>query len=145
MMGLMYLRKKNPPMKELTLSLVASGNFSRMSARTALHSHLMPYGTLAIVSLSLSRILMTRSCSTGSLSSILLRTSRLASACKGQRCPPHQRPDHCPHSRPPSLSKTMPLSPFQTIVPMSSVKDQTTIPFCIQIKAIIKPRLTQCG
>ena len=41
-MGLTYLRKKNPPMKELIRSVIASGNFSRTSARVALQSHLIP-------------------------------------------------------------------------------------------------------
>ena len=45
MMGLMYLRKKDPPMKELTLSDVAAGNFSWTRARVALQSHLIPNGT----------------------------------------------------------------------------------------------------
>ena len=52
MMGLTYLSKKKPPMKELIASCSASGNFSMTSDLVALQSHLIPKGTSSMLSFS---------------------------------------------------------------------------------------------
>ena len=50
MTGLMYLRKKKPPMNELILSDEASGNFSCVKKRNSIYLHVnvihIPHGLI---------------------------------------------------------------------------------------------------
>ena len=82
--GLMYLRKKNPPMKELIVSASAVGNFSMTSDLVALQSHLMPKGTSSMLSFSWWRMERTNSWRIGTCSLICCCTFGLASAWRGR-------------------------------------------------------------
>jgi len=80
MIGLMYLRKKKPPMRALRVSGCVSGNFSCTSDHVALHSHRMPKGTFSIVSFRRFKMRKTKSCSTGTCSEISRKTFGFVSA-----------------------------------------------------------------